>query len=66
MGEPGGLLSVGLHGVGHNWSDAAAAAAAYANSAEFYHLYLCQLLEPVLSESVSYSVMSNSLQPHRL
>jgi len=29
-GEPGGLPSVGLHGVGHNWSDLAAAAAAEA------------------------------------
>ena len=28
MGEPGGLLSVGSHRVGHNWSDLAAAAAA--------------------------------------
>ena len=26
-GEPGGLLSMGLHRVGHNWSDLAAAAA---------------------------------------
>ena len=26
MGEPGGLLSMGSHGVGHNWSDLAAAA----------------------------------------
>ena len=26
-GEPGGLLSMGLHRVGHDWSDAAAAAA---------------------------------------
>ena len=24
MGEPGGLLSMGLHGVGHDWSDLAA------------------------------------------
>ena len=24
MGEPGGLLSVGLHRVGHDWSDLAA------------------------------------------
>ena len=31
MGEPGGLLSVGLHRVGHNWSDLAAAAAQYKN-----------------------------------
>ena len=27
MGEPGGLLSMGSHRVGHNWSDLAAAAA---------------------------------------
>ena len=27
MGEPGGLLSMGLHRVGHDWSDLAAAAA---------------------------------------
>ena len=27
-GEPGGLRSMGLHRVGHNWSDLAAAAAA--------------------------------------
>jgi len=26
MGEPGGLLSVGLHRIGHDWSDLAAAA----------------------------------------
>ena len=30
MGEPGGLPSVGLHRVGHDWSDLAAAAAAAA------------------------------------
>ena len=29
MGEPGGLLSVGLHRVGDDWSDLAAAAAAF-------------------------------------
>ena len=28
MGEPGGLPSMGSHGVGHDWSDLAAAAAA--------------------------------------
>ena len=28
MGEPGGLPSMGLHIVGHDWSDIAAAAAA--------------------------------------
>ena len=30
MGEPGGLLSMGSHGVGHDWSNLAAAAAAAA------------------------------------
>ena len=30
MGEPGGLLSMGLHRVGHDWSDLAATAAAAA------------------------------------
>ena len=28
MGEPGGLLSMGSHRVGHNWSNLAAAAVA--------------------------------------
>ena len=32
MGEPGGLLSMGSHRVGHNWSDLAAAAAAAAST----------------------------------
>ena len=31
-GEPGGLLSLGLHRVGHDWSDLAAAAAAAADT----------------------------------
>ena len=30
-GEPGGLPSMGSHGVGHDWSDLAAAAAAAAD-----------------------------------
>jgi len=29
QGEPGGLPSMGLHRVGHDWSDLAAAAAAH-------------------------------------
>ena len=29
MGEPGGLLSMGSHKVGHNWSDLSAAAAGF-------------------------------------
>ena len=31
LGEPAGLPSMGLHRVGHHWSDLAAAAAAYLN-----------------------------------
>ena len=36
-GEPGGLPSMGLHRVVHNWSDLAAAAAAGANAAGHIH-----------------------------
>ena len=35
MGEPGGLLSMGLHRVGHDWSDLAAAAAATQDCSPF-------------------------------
>ena len=35
-GEPGGLLSVGSHRVGHDWSDLAAAAAAAAAYSQIY------------------------------
>ena len=35
MGEPGGLPSMGLHRVGHDWSDLAAAAATQIKN-EFY------------------------------
>ena len=41
-GEPGGLLSMGLHRVGHDWSDLAAAAAAWYKS---YHQYNTKWLE---------------------
>ena len=44
MGEPGGLLSMGSHRVGHDWSDLAAAAAADTKNVCIYvciyHLYL--------------------------
>ena len=36
MGEPGGLLSVGSHRVGHDWSDLAAATAAVPFSPAVY------------------------------
>ena len=38
MGEPGGLLSMGLHRVGHDWSKLAAAAAAAIYAKVWYHL----------------------------
>ena len=42
-GEPGGLLSMGLHRVGHDWSDLAAAAAAFPSTRHariILHLFL--------------------------
>ena len=52
--EAGGLQTVGSHRVGHDWSDLAAAAAA--------------ILIPryEASQSVSHSVVSNSLRPNGL
>ena len=38
-GEPGGLLSMGSHRIGHNWSDLAAAAAA-----DIFKFYEVQLI----------------------
>ena len=52
-GEPGGLPSMGLHRVGHDWSDLAAAA-------PFLRLYT----EVKWSESLS--VISDSVRPHGL
>ena len=40
MAEPGGLLSMGLHRVGHDWSDLAAAAVAYIFQIIFYYRLL--------------------------
>ena len=47
MGEPGGLLSLGLHRVGHDWSNLAAEAAAAAS-----HWQL--LLHSVIPFMISY------------
>ena len=64
--EPGGLLSMGLHRVRHDWSDLAAAAIQRAGG----RLRLCSAF---LSSQVRFSlsqfscsVMSHSLQPHGL
>ena len=46
-GEPGGLLSVGSHRVGHDWSDLAAAAAAEKS------LMLSHLIEIKTKEAIS-------------
>ena len=44
MGEPGGLPSMGLHRVGHYWSDLAAAAAAGYNDEGPFLFLLCLYL----------------------
>ena len=50
-GEPGGLPSVGSHRVGHDRSDAAAAAAAVDTKWKFISQY-CPLRENVFTENV--------------
>ena len=52
MGEPGGLPSMGLHRVGHNWSDLAAAAAA-ATAAALSHYWRAQTVKslPTMREA---------------
>ena len=55
--EPGGWLPMGLHNVGHDWSNLAAAAAILCCGASSLHC--------IESESESHSVLSDSLQPHR-
>ena len=42
MVEPGGLLSMGLHRVGHDWSDLAAAAAAERNNTQKFSDNFCR------------------------
>ena len=54
-GEPYWLPSMGSHRVGHDWSDLAALAAGFRNC--------CVVIN---SNSVSRSVVSDSLQPHGL
>ena len=43
-GEPGGLPSMGSHRVGHDWSDLAAAAAAFNRCPNFCHIFLFFLI----------------------
>ena len=57
MGEPGGLPSVGLHRVGHDWSDLAAARTKLQG-----HIFYINFS----SVQFSRSVVSDSLRPHEL
>ena len=41
MGDPGGLLSLGSHRVGHDWSDLAAAAAAFLQHQQLFDFLVC-------------------------
>ena len=60
-GEPGGLLSMGLHRVGHDWSDLAAAAAMlYDHHKHFYH----SERNPIF-KSLPSSPLWNPWQPFR-
>ena len=80
-GEPGGLLSMGSHRVGHDWSDWAAAAAyssvyfkifnnrAIIKNLSIRHSYLGYFWKQLfffLSVQFSCSVVSDSLWPHGL
>ena len=61
MGEPGGLPSVGLHRVGHNWRDLAAAAAAGFNSiwTENFHIFMLNLEkaeEPEIKSNIHWII----------
>ena len=59
-GEPGGLPSMGLHRVGHDWSDLAAAASNWTTEIPTCVAYVSKLAV------LSCSVMSDSLEPHGL
>ena len=74
MGEPGGLLSMGSHRVGHDWSDLAAAAAAAAWGLRGLDV-LCALLidyacfkYPILIHSLTHSINDNRVtsKPKRM
>ena len=48
MREPGGLPSMGLHRVGHYWSDLANAAAAYSQQKQDQELIVTQIMNSLL------------------
>ena len=48
-GEPGGLLSMGSHRVGHDWNDLAAAAAAVMESIYLFLTFCTEVMLPCIS-----------------
>ena len=50
MVEPGGLLSMGSHRVGHDWSDLAAAAVSYPTT-QSSHLYTYCLIFTIMNQN---------------
>ena len=62
MEEPGGLPSLGSHRVRHDWSDLAAAAAAYTYLNIFmYIVCTCAQLYPTLCDSMDCSPPGSSV-----
>ena len=53
MGEPGGLPSIGLHRLGHDWSDLAAAAAVVSGATNKWIQLSTWVPTPVCSETVT-------------
>ena len=57
MEEPGGLPSMGSHGVGHDWSDLAAAAAAYEDQNPPKWIYVIEFRLVVLCAEADYNMV---------
>jgi len=64
MGEPGGLLSMGSHRVGHDWSDLAAVAAAIWHCYEYTIIYLTIPLFPDMLAVCNWSIINNTSNEH--
>ena len=63
MGKPGGLLSMGSHRVGRDWSDLAAAAVfSMVMIVSFFLPFLCIYSQVILPHSVAESRNMNSLR----
>ena len=61
MREPGGLLSLGSHRVGHDWSDLAAAAAAAVVCLNFSLLKIIFEKQPLIIKTLANSVIFYAL-----